>query len=53
MHYMKVIQLLQTFSSRTPIFRKNLFLCFNEIRLKNFYFILKALFVLEILKFLS
>ena len=40
-----------------PAFQKNSFTCFNEGSLKimtiNFYFILKAFFVLKMFKFLS
>ena len=43
--------------SRTLTFQKNYIICFNESPLKfmkkAFYFILKALFILKIFKFLS
>ena len=51
------VSLLQNLKSDSHLPKKFLFICFNESPLKimknAFYFILKALFVLKITKFLS
>ena len=47
----------EAFKGRLSPFKKSCFICFNENPLKmmknTFYFILKALFVVKILKYLS
>ena len=56
-HHHFLTTLLKILKSDSNFVRKILFICFNEGPLKTmenaFYFILKALFVLEIFKFLS
>ena len=57
---LKIFYILQTRKvpvGRTLTFQKNIFIYFNKSPLKimrnNFHFILKALFVLEIFKFVA